>query len=56
MEVRRFTAGDGPRLHEVRLPALRDVPFAFSSPYARELAHPPEFWEARTTESGVGSE
>jgi hypothetical protein len=56
MEVRRFTAGSGPRLREVRLRALRDAPFAFSSRYARGLAHQPEFWEARTTEGGVGSE
>jgi hypothetical protein len=47
MEIARLHAGDGARLRDVRLNALADAPYAFSSSLAREEALGPEFWEER---------
>jgi GNAT superfamily N-acetyltransferase len=56
MEIRRFKNGDSDLLRDVRLRALRDAPFAFSSWLERELAHPPEFWEGRVEQSELGKD
>ena len=54
MEIARLHAGDGARLRDVRLKALADAPYAFSSSLAHEGALGQEFWEERVTESGIG--
>jgi len=48
--------GDGGRLRDVRLRALADAPYAFSSPLAREVDLGPGFWEARVAESELGQD
>ena len=45
MDVRRIEAGEGARLRELRLRALRDAPDAFSSDPAEEEAEPLAAWE-----------
>jgi ribosomal protein S18 acetylase RimI-like enzyme len=47
MDVRRIRAYEGPRLREVRLRALAEVPEAFGSTLAEEQAKPPEDWDER---------
>lgn len=54
MEIARLHAGDGARLRDVRLRALADAPYAFSSSLVREEALGPEFWEERVTQSEIG--
>jgi GNAT superfamily N-acetyltransferase len=54
MDVRRLASGDGDLLREVRLRALADAPFAFSSWLERERDHDPEFWADRVAESERG--
>lgn len=59
MDVRRLAPGDGALLREVRLRALREAPYAFSSSHAREAAYGAEVWERRIGEASavfVGSE
>lgn len=55
MHVRRVRAGEGARLRELRLRALRDAPAAFASTAAREAAFPPEEWERRAAEGEAGA-
>ncbi|MGH2950158.1 MAG: GNAT family N-acetyltransferase, partial [Solirubrobacteraceae bacterium] len=45
MEVRRLREGEGALVRELRLRALCDAPYAFSSSLEREAAYPPEHWE-----------
>src|SRR5689334_6619166 len=47
MHVRAMRAGEGQRLRELRLRALRDTPEAFSSWPEREEAFDSQEWEAR---------
>jgi RimJ/RimL family protein N-acetyltransferase len=47
VQVRPVRAGEGIRLRELRLRALRDAPEAFSSRPALEEAFPAETWEQR---------
>ena len=56
MEVRRLRRGDGGRLRDVRLRALADAPYAFSSSLEREFDRGPEFWEERVAESELGED
>ena len=51
MTVRRVHKGDAARLREIRLRALREAPYAFSSWFEREAEYPPEVWERRAAES-----
>jgi GNAT superfamily N-acetyltransferase len=41
-------------LRDVRLRALQDAPYAFSSWYEREVDKDKEFWEGRVAQSGKG--
>lgn len=54
MEIQRLRSGDGEQLREVRLRALSDAPYAFSSSLQREAAHGPEYWNRRAAESESG--
>jgi ribosomal protein S18 acetylase RimI-like enzyme len=45
MEVRRLTAGEGERIRELRLRALQEAPYAFSSSLERERDRTAEDWE-----------
>lgn len=57
MVIRRLGTGDERLLREVRLRALEDAPYAFSSSLAHESGLGPEFWEDRVaaSERGVDS-
>jgi ribosomal protein S18 acetylase RimI-like enzyme len=54
VEIRRLGLGDGVLLRDVRLRALQDAPYAFSSWVEREVAYTPEFWESRVAQSASG--
>jgi GNAT superfamily N-acetyltransferase len=56
MEIARLRGGEGGRLRDVRLRALADAPYAFSSSLAREVGLSPEFWEERVVESELGED
>ena len=45
MEVRRLRTGEGERIRELRLRALREAPYAFSSSAAQEESDPLTAWE-----------
>ncbi|TYB54796.1 GNAT family N-acetyltransferase [Nonomuraea sp. PA05] len=47
IEIVQLGAGDGERLRDVRLRALREDPDAFGSSYGREVEFPPEKWAER---------
>jgi GNAT superfamily N-acetyltransferase len=51
VDIRRLGSGDGALLRDVRLRALDEAPYAFSSWYAREAALGAGFWAARVAES-----
>ena len=51
MDIRRLGSGDGALLRDIRLRALEEAPYAFSSWYAREAALGADFWTARVAES-----
>ena len=53
MDIRRLGSGDDALLRDVRLRALEDAPFAFSSWHAREVALDSAFWTARVAESEI---
>jgi len=53
VEIRRLRKGDGARLREVRLRALQDAPYAFSSWFGREAEYGSELWESRATDSDL---
>jgi GNAT superfamily N-acetyltransferase len=54
VEIRRLVGGGGAQLREVRLRALADAPYAFSSSLERESVLGPQFWEDRVAESALG--
>lgn len=56
VEIRRLGRGDGDQLREVRLRALADAPFAFSSSLDRESGLDWDFWEERVAESELGKD
>jgi GNAT superfamily N-acetyltransferase len=45
MDVRRLAAGEGERIRDLRLRALQDAPYAFSSSFERERDRTAEDWE-----------
>ena len=45
MDVRRLTTGDGERIRDLRLRALQEAPYAFSSSFERERVRTAEDWE-----------
>ena len=53
MALRRIEVGDGPRLRELRLAALREDPGAFGSTYEREAGYAPRHWEMFAGGPGV---
>jgi GNAT superfamily N-acetyltransferase len=56
VKIRRLRRGDGGELRQVRLRALADAPYAFSSSLERESILDPEFWESRVAESELGED
>ena len=56
MEIRRVRSGDGGQLRDVRLRALADAPYAYSSSFEREAGLGSEYWEERVTESELGQD
>ena len=56
VEIRRLGRGDGDQLREIRLRALVDAPYAFSSSSQRESDLGREFWNGRVTESELGED
>ncbi len=54
MKIRRLKKGDGALLRDVRLRALRDAPYAFSSWFEREADYAPAVWEDRVAQSDLG--
>lgn len=56
MEVRRLGRDDADRLRDVRLRALADAPYAFSSSLEREADLGSKFWEERAGESELGED
>jgi GNAT superfamily N-acetyltransferase len=53
-EIRQLRRGDGDRLRDIRLRALADSPYAFSSSSARESRLEQEFWDERVAASERG--
>jgi GNAT superfamily N-acetyltransferase len=56
VEIRRLRRGDGDQLRDVRLRALADAPYAFSSSLEREADLGQAFWEERVAESERGED
>ena len=56
MEVLRVTAGDGPRLKQVRLAALKDAPSAFGSTHESEASRTDAEWAQRAVAGSHGSD
>ena len=54
VRVRRIRADEAGALRDIRLRALADAPLAFASTHAREVAYPPETWEARARDAASG--
>jgi len=50
--VREVTAGDWEAFRDIRLEALREVPEAFGSTYAREVAFAEADWQGRIARAG----
>jgi hypothetical protein len=55
MEIRRLGIGDAELFRAVRLRALEDAPYAFSSWLAREAALDSAFWNDRVAESAAAT-
>jgi GNAT superfamily N-acetyltransferase len=55
MEIRRLGSGDAELFRDVRLRALQDAPYAFSSWFAREAALDSVFWNDRVAESAAAT-
>jgi ribosomal protein S18 acetylase RimI-like enzyme len=53
VDIRRLGNDDDALLRDVRLRALEDAPYAFSSWHAREAALGEAFWKARVAESEI---
>jgi GNAT superfamily N-acetyltransferase len=56
VEIRRLVSGEGGQLRDVRLRALANAPYAFSSSLEREAVLGAEFWEHRVAESDLGED
>lgn len=54
MDIHRVMAGDGTRIRELRLRALREDPYAFSASFEHVKDYPPETWEELATHSELG--
>jgi GNAT superfamily N-acetyltransferase len=54
VEIRRLGKGDGALLREIRLRALREAPYAFSSWLEREAGFGQEIWDDRVARSELG--
>jgi GNAT superfamily N-acetyltransferase len=54
MTIRRLRAGDGAILRDVRLRALREAPYAFSSWFDREATNGSDHWDDLATQSDAG--
>src|SRR5512132_4390685 len=54
MEIRRVRAGEGAQLREIRLRALAEAPYAFSSSLADAEKVPIEAWEERARRHSAG--
>lgn len=52
--IQRLRRGDGDQLRDVRLRALADAPYAFSSSFDRESDLGPEFWDDLVAQSEFG--
>jgi GNAT superfamily N-acetyltransferase len=55
VEVRSVQRNEASEIRALRLRAMADAPFAFSSSLAREVGRPPEFWDelARKSEEST---
>ncbi len=53
-DIRRLGKDDGALLRDVRLRALKDAPYAYSSWFAREADFADEVWDDRVAESDAG--
>jgi len=56
MEVRRLRVGEEQAIRELRLRALRDAPYAFSSSLAEEEHDPPEHWDGLAARSEAATD
>lgn len=56
MNIRRICTGDGTRLREVRLRALRADPDAFGSTYEEAASRESAWWEDRIIDSATGND
>lgn len=56
METRRLRKGDGDLLRDVRLRALQDAPYAFSSRFERVADRGLESWEGQVVQSELGED
>jgi ribosomal protein S18 acetylase RimI-like enzyme len=54
--VRRIRPGEGDRLRDIRLRALRDAPAAFASTFEAESARPPAAWTEAATAWSAGDD
>ncbi len=52
--IRRIRPGDGLKLRDLRLRALKGDPDSFGSSYEREVDRPPDAWRRRAIESSTG--
>jgi len=56
MEIRRLRTGDSALLRDIRLRALQDAPYAFSSSFEREAGFALGVWEGRVAQSDSGQD
>ena len=56
MTIRRLKIGEADLFKEVRLAALKDAPYAFSSTYESALERSPESWTEQANNSAQGSD
>lgn len=54
ISIRRLRPGEGQLYKEVRLAALKDAPYAFTTTYASALSRSPESWSAQADGSATG--
>jgi ribosomal protein S18 acetylase RimI-like enzyme len=56
VEVRRLRVGEGPAIRQLRLRALRDAPYAFSSSLAQEEQDAPGHWDGLAARSEAATD
>lgn len=56
ISVRRIRMGEGELFKQVRLAALKEAPYAFSSTYEGALKRSPESWQEQADHSAQGGE